>query len=298
MVSCWNALEHTKVTLGSLFTTVHHPFLLTIVDNSSTDGTKEYLESLKPSSFCEKLTIISNRENRGAGEAINQGQKISEMVGVKYTCLCNNDLLFSNNWLELLENEMESDDTLGILGILRPAIDTLHHIRPESAKSVVDNTPKEYSISEELRYFQGDYTFEETAKMLVLKNGGGVQVLRCPPNAVITCCALVRNSVSNKIGSFSDPQFKIYGSEDIDLSWRLEKAGFRCAILKDVYIHHFRHRSITASNLDRDKCLIENNVKFFNKWKETIFAFLEEEQKRGEDIFSNMEAEDNPEYFF
>ena len=134
--------------------------------------------------------------------------------------------------------------------------------------------------------------------MIVYKNGGGVSVLRCPPNAVITCCALVRNSVSEKVGLFSDTRFEIYGSEDIDFSWRLQKAGYLCAIVKDVYVHHFRHRSITISNLDRDRYLRENNIKLYSKWKNDIFAFLSDEEEKGVDIYKALACEENNEYFF
>ncbi|MFH1455004.1 MAG: hypothetical protein ABIF22_01645 [bacterium] len=134
--------------------------------------------------------------------------------------------------------------------------------------------------------------------MLIVKNGGGISILRCPPNAVVTCCALVRNSVSEKIGLFSDTRFEMYGSEDIDFSWRLQKAGYVCAIAKDVYVHHFRHRSITVSNLDRDKYLRENNIRLYDKWKHDIFAFLRNEEKEGVDIRKNLSSEENHEYFF
>lgn len=298
VVSCWNALEHTKVTLERLFVTVHHPYFLTIVDNGSVDGTRKYLQELNPPVQCELLTIITNKENKGAGEAINQGQEVSVKYNIKYTCLCNNDLYFQNEWLLPLEQCMDGNTNFGIVGTLRPAVDTIHHTRNESAKFVVDHTPSGYSIEEELEYFQDGYTFDQMCKVITEKNQIGVNILRCPPNAVITCCALIRNSVSEKIGLFSDPQFNIYGSEDIDLSWRLQKNGFTCAILKDVYVHHFRHRSITASNLDRDKYLLENNIKFYNKWKEDIFSFLDNERKDGIDIVSNMTTENNHEYFF
>ncbi len=298
VVSCWNAFEHTKATLERLFQTVHHPYFLTIVNNGSADGTRDYLKKLNPPNLCEFLTIISNQENKGAGEAINQGQEVSMKYNMEFTCLCNNDLYFQNDWLRPLERCMDANDNFGIVGTLRPSVDTMHHTRTESAKFVVDHTPSAYTIDEELQYFQGDYTFDQTCKMIVEKNHGGVEILRCPPNAVVTCCALVRNSVSEKIGLFSDPQFKIYGSEDIDLSWRLQRSGYKCAILKEVYVHHFRHRSITASNLDRDKFLLENNTKLYIKWKEDIFSFLDNEISKGVDVMSNMATENNKEYFF
>lgn len=298
IVSCWNAIEHTKVTLSSLFGTVHHPYFLTIVDNGSIDGTSKYLKKLIAPDQCEKLIVIKNIKNKGAGHAINQGQKISLKYGLKYTCLCNNDLFFQNNWLQLLEDCMENNNKIGIAGTLRPAIDTVHHTKSLTTKYIVDCASKNKTIQEELELFQDGYDFETTCRMIVKKNGGGILFLRCPPNAVVTCCAIVRNSTSKNIGLFSDPQFNVYGSEDIDLSWRLQEAGFSCVILKDVYVHHFRHRSISSSNLDREKYLLENNIKFFKKWKRTIFLFLYRQKNLGIDIESKLENENDPEYFF
>ena len=298
VISCWNALPHTKKTIGSLFKKTDCSFYLTIVNNASTDGTREYLKKLKKKGKCKKIIIISNKKNKGAGEAINQGQLMSKKLKVKYTCLCNNDLYFSSKWLEKLENALDLNTNIGILGVLRPAIDVLHHTKKERTKLVVDLTSDDLSINEELSFFQDGFSFEETAREIVKVNGGGIEILRCPPNAVITCCALVRNSVSKKIGKFSDKQFKIYGSEDIDLSWRLSKAGYDCAILKDVYVHHFRHRSIIASNLDREKYLLENNLKFIQKWKKDIFTFLKNEEKKGVNIKERMSEQGSSEYLF
>lgn len=298
VMTCWNALDHTKVTLQSMFETIHHPYFLTIIDNGSHDGTGEFLKKLEVSPWCEKLILITNDVNKGIIDANNQGQVVSNQYKLKYTCICNNDLYFQDNWLSILEKHMEDGTDLGIIGTLRPAIDVAHHIRSESSKAIVDGTPKGYSITEELEYFQGPHTFAEAAEMLIAKNGGGISILRCPPNAVVTCCALVRNSVSEKIGLFSDTRFEMYGSEDIDFSWRLQKSGYVCAIAKDVYVHHFRHRSITVSNLDRDKYLRENNIRLYEKWKYDIFDFLRNEEKEGVDIRKNLSSEENHEYFF
>ncbi|MDP1625049.1 MAG: glycosyltransferase [bacterium] len=298
IVTCWNALEYTKITLSCLFDTVHHAFFLTIVDNGSIDGTHEYLKTLKVPSNCKKYTLITNVRNLGAGTAINQGQKVSQELGVKYSCLCNNDLFFQDAWLELLEFEMDKDETLGILGTLRPAVWAKHHTSNQLSKTVVDDTPQEFSIKQELERFQDGHSFEETGKMMVKINGGGVKYLRCPPDAVVTCCALIRNTVSGKIGYFSDSIFKIYGSEDIDLSWRLHAVGYKCAILMDVYVHHFRHKSTKASNLNRDKYLSENNFRLYNKWKQTIFDFLTSEENRGVKLEDKFSSEEDGEYFF
>lgn len=281
-----------------MFETVHHNYFLTIIINNSLDGTKEYLDNLNIPSFCEKVTIIHNSNNLGAGAAINQGHKVSDKFNIKYTCLCNNDLYFQDIWLKSLESCMESDNLIGILGTLRPATEVTHHTLNKSTKEVVDSISLDLSITKELEVFQGRFDFEETCKKIIIKNGGGIETLRCPPNAVITCCALVRTNVTDRIDLLSDPQFEIYGSEDLDLSWRLQEAGYKCVILKDVYTHHFRHQSITDSNLDRDKILLKNNIKFFNKWDNKILLFLNKERQNGVDIDKQMSSLGDAEYLF
>lgn len=295
VVVCWNALDYTRATLDSLFATVHHPYMLTIVDNSSVDGTQEYLAKLQTPDMCKKYTLILNKTNLGYGGAINQGYEVSLKHEVDYTCVCNNDLYFQNCWLEMMERQMDKLTEIGILGVLRPAVDTLHHTHKDmSAKAVVDSLSTDLSITTELQAFQDGYSFEDTAKMLVKLNGGGVQHLRCPPNAVVTCCALIRNGAVKEIGYIADPRFLIYGSEDLDLSWSLEETGYKCAIFKDVYVHHFRHKSVIASGLDRNKYLKENNARLYNKWQTRILAFLDEEKSKGVDILSKLSSEEDP----
>lgn len=89
----------------------------------------------------------------------------------------------------------------------------------------------------------------------------------------------------------ADPRYEIYGTEDIDLSWELGRLGYRCAVDNDVYVHHFRHRSVRASGLDFKKCLQENNRKFVAKWFATIAALLREREQDGEDLSQLMTSE-------
>ncbi|MFH1455005.1 MAG: glycosyltransferase [bacterium] len=157
VMTCWNALDHTKATLQSMFETVHHPYFLTIIDNGSHDGTGEFLKNFKVSPWCEKLILITNEVNKGIIDANNQGQVVSNQYGLEYTCICNNDLYFQDNWLSILEGHMENDPGMGIIGTLRPAVDVSHHLRPESSKAVVDGTPKGYF------YYRGIGAFPRSA---------------------------------------------------------------------------------------------------------------------------------------
>ncbi len=284
VVVCWNALEYTKITLSSLFSTVHHHYLLTIVDNGSSDETGRYLKDLRVPDLCEKYVLITNSVNRGYGGAINQGYQVSQEYGLDYTCICNNDLFFQDNWLFLLEEYMDSDTSFGILGTLRPTADF--------------NLLYRTQLEQDLIVSQDRYIFQHICQKMMEINNRSIEYLRCPPDAIVTYCALVRNSAVSKIGFLADPQFGIYGSEDLDLSWELERKGYKCVVLNRVYVHHFRHRSVTTSGLDRDKYLLQNNLRFYQKWKRAIFVFLDSERKSGVNIQKNFSSEENREYWF
>jgi O-antigen biosynthesis protein len=297
IVVCWNALEYTKVTLKSLFNTIHHPFNLVIIDNHSADNTPKYLTLLKQPKWCVNLKVVLNKRNLGYGRAINIGYKAALANKSRYVCVCNNDLYFQDKWLEALEACLEKENNVGILGTLRPAVNYKHPSLPMSLKQVVDSTPNNLSAMNELKWFLNGLTFEEAVSRIIKTNGGGTELIHCPPGAIITCCAIVRIAVVRQLGHLADPMFKTYGSEDVDLSWSISKLGYQCKILKDIYVHHFRHKSISASHLNRKKYLQINNRVLFDKWSQPLYHFLTHEQAQGVDLGQMMNNETNHAYW-
>lgn len=289
----WNALDFSRAALERLVDTIHHPYALTVVDNGSTDGTRDYLEDLTTGSNCIEYTCIANNENRGPGAAYSQGYEVSRAIGTRYTALCNNDLYFQDHWLSKLEETMDDNPAAGILGTLQPTSGVVYPFAPElDAKQALKRSSGR-SVQEEITdYFYGK-SFDEGAELMIRANGGGIRNLTTPPDAVPTSCALVRNSAAEKIGFIADPRYEIYGSEDIDLSWEMGKLGYECAIQYDVYIHHFRHRSSSANNLDLEECLRQNNQKFVEKWRYTIATLLGACVEEGVDPGQLMSSEDN-----
>lgn len=272
----WNALEFTELAIGRLFDTVNHPYSLTVVDNGSTDGTIEYLDTLKPTASCIAIRSIMNYRNLGPGAAYSQGYEISRELGTDYTVLSNNDVYFQYNWLETLESTMDADSRLGILGTLQPTSGTAHPYNNElDAKRMMGHAPDALSPKQELDYFFRGHDFDQGAHDIIQANGGGLRYFDMPPDAVPTSCAIVRNSAVADVGFIADPRYETYGSEDIDFSWELGRLGYRGAMQYNVYTHHFRHRSAKAGGLDLKQCLAENNLKFVKKWYDTIALLLD-----------------------
>ena len=50
-------------------------------------------------------------------------------------------------------------------------------------------------------------------------------------------CTLIRGSVFNEVGGFANEYFPLY-CDDVDLSWRVRLAGYRCIHVPTAVVHH------------------------------------------------------------
>jgi len=91
--ACYNSLEYTKLFVDSLIITDTPLDRVIVVDNGSSDGTREYLSA---QSFGE---VILNKGNLGCGVAWNQGILARQS---EWTVIMNNDVIVSKNWIQNL----------------------------------------------------------------------------------------------------------------------------------------------------------------------------------------------------
>jgi GT2 family glycosyltransferase len=107
--ACYNQIAYTRQCVDSM---VKHGFdlsRLVVVDNGSSDGTREYLESLPLGGR------IFNNGNLGCGVAWNQG---ALALQAEWTVVMNNDVLVCENWLDNLINVAEKNN----LKIISPSL--------------------------------------------------------------------------------------------------------------------------------------------------------------------------------
>lgn len=120
-VVTYNRKAYTKRTLEMLFDTVEVPHQIIVVDNNSTDGTKEYLESLLKRNRIDKL--ILNPDNYYPGKACNIGWR-EGLVDYEATHLMrlDNDIHLEKGWDLAVEDYFKKIPNLGQLGIDNDAI--------------------------------------------------------------------------------------------------------------------------------------------------------------------------------
>jgi glycosyltransferase involved in cell wall biosynthesis len=105
----YNRLEYTKQCFESLYQTAGYDFYHYIVDNGSTDGTREWLEETK-----NKQALILNPDNKGISIASNQ--IVEKLVG-KYDIIVkvDNDCMFlTDGWLKKMVEIYNSNHLLAL----------------------------------------------------------------------------------------------------------------------------------------------------------------------------------------
>ena len=98
VIPVYNHIDDTIVTLDTLEATTRCSVI--IVDDGSTDGTREALEN-------RDVTYIANETNLGVNASWNVGIRAAIAAGADYICVANNDLAFAPGWWRPLREALD-----------------------------------------------------------------------------------------------------------------------------------------------------------------------------------------------
>jgi GT2 family glycosyltransferase len=107
--ACYNSVEYTKICVESMVKNGTPLDRLVVVDNGSTDNTRNYLQTLPVGGR------IFNNANLGCGVAWNQGALFHQ---AEWSIIMNNDVLVSPRWIENLIGTAEQQQ----LKVISPAL--------------------------------------------------------------------------------------------------------------------------------------------------------------------------------
>jgi glycosyltransferase involved in cell wall biosynthesis len=236
-----NQLQYTKKCIESIFQNTQKPYELIIVDNGSTDGTVEYLESEVLKNHTDlRIKIIKNDENKGFAGGNNQGMAAASG---DYILLLNNDVVVTAGWLERMLACAEKRPEIGIVGPRSNYV---------SGPQLVEEVDYDTNTLKGLAEFSNKFADDHTAQTQ--------QVLR-----VVGFCMLIKRAVIDKIGAMDD-RYGLGNFEDDDFSLRAAIAGFQSWIARDCFVHHFGHRTFIGEKVDLNKSLHKNWGLFKEKW--------------------------------
>ena len=198
-----------------------------VVDNNSTDGSKEYLPA--------KITgvkFIFNDKNTGFAKACNQGFKNSSG---KYVLFLNPDTILPETCLTDCISFFEIHPDAGAVGVRM--LDGQGKFLKESKRGLPSPATSFYKLFGLASIFPGSKTFAKYYQgHLPEKENNPVEVLS-------GAFMMIRREVFEKIGGF-DEDFFMYG-EDIDLGIRITRSGYKNYYLGSISVTHLKGGSTT-----------------------------------------------------
>ncbi len=203
-----------------------------VVDNHSTDGSMDFL----PLKFPE-VQFIENDSNIGFAKACNIGW--SKATG-DYILFLNPDTLLAEDTLKTCLTFFETHIEAGALGV--HMIDGAGNFLKESKRTFPSPLTSLFKLFGLARIFPKSPVFSRYhLGHLDDKKNHEVDVLA-------GAYMMIRRSVLKKVGAF-DENFFMYG-EDVDLSYRIQKAGYKNYYIADTTLIHFKGESTKRGSLN------------------------------------------------
>ena len=233
IILTFNNFKYTKDCIESIRQyTQKDTYELIVVDNSSTDETREWL--LDQPDILLKLNDQNEGFPKGCNIGIGMAQPDSDIL------LLNNDTIVTPNWLLNLTTCLYSSDQIGAAG----------------------------AVSNHSENLQGvPFTYDDLDQMQkhAAKNNISDSIKWEQKVFLIGFCLLIKREVIDKIGLLDEAYSPGY-VEDNDLSIRILKSGYKLMLCHDCFIHHYLGSEFRKDLSRFYPVLYANRKTFKNKW--------------------------------
>jgi riboflavin kinase/FMN adenylyltransferase len=237
----YNGQDYLESYLPSVLYSSSNDLDYLIIDNASNDGSIEYLKEWHP-----EVNIVEFTQNYGFAEGYNMAMR---NVGSEFTVLLNNDVLVTENWLDPILTLMQSDSTIAAC---QPKIRSLSEPKffehAGAAGGYLDMLAYAFCkgrILDEVEEDNGQYD-------------GNHEIFWASGAAMV-----IRTELFNKIGGFDDSYFAHY--EEIDLCWRLKRAGYKIMAVNDSVVYHLGGGTLPYQSSKKVYLNFRNSLKTYIK---------------------------------
>ena len=203
-----------------------------VVDNDSGDGSMRMVKKKFP-----EVIRVENKENLGFSKANNQGIKLSKG---EYVLLLNPDTVVEDDTFSSIIEFMDSKPEAGALGV--KMVDGSGNFLPESKRGLPTPGTAFYKM------FGFSSLFPKSKRFSKYHLGYLDENEIHEVDILAGAFMLLRKTVLDEIGLL-DETFFMYG-EDIDLSYRVIKAGYKNYYFPNTRIIHYKGESTKKSSVN------------------------------------------------
>ncbi|WP_196001896.1 glycosyltransferase family 2 protein [Clostridium sp. 1001271B_151109_B4] len=262
VIANWNGEKLIDKCLSSLENQLFKDFKVYIIDNDSKDNSINIINSYK-----EKLNIdlVEMDHNSGFAPANNIGIKKAINEGCNYVLTLNNDVEVPSDSLSKAIKFIEDNKEYDVFQLFM--INYFERNKCDAAGLVFNEKliPSQVGYREEVNEVLGrDITIEGA----------------CAGAAIYSAKALEKVKLDN--GDYFDSKFFAY-YEDVDLSLRLKRAGFKTTVLKESIVYHMHSATGNKTSGFKEYYLARNlfmytkrnqSLEKYKKAKKTYYIIL------------------------
>ncbi|MFZ1321965.1 MAG: glycosyltransferase family 2 protein [Ignavibacteria bacterium] len=261
IIVTWNSLDEIISCIYSIINNQNKSdseIELIVVDNNSSDDTKEKLEQIKKE-FHDKIILIYNKENLGFTKACNQGIEISTGDNI---LLLNPDTEIVNNAIGKMADKLNSEVSIGAVapkllnedGSIQKSCRTF----PEYSDMFFEMTllsklfPKSKMFSRwKMNYF--DYDTE------------------CKVEQPMAAALMIKKGVLENIDNF-DERYKMFFN-DVDICKKIYDSGKSIIFYPDAEVIHIKGVSIYKDRVKMIRTWNKDCAEYFKKYHNNIILF-------------------------
>jgi len=218
-----------------------------VVDNQSTDGSVEMVREKFP-----QVLLTANTNNVGFARGNNQA--VRQATG-EYILYLNPDTIVAEDCFEKCLDFMDANPEVGALG--PKLIDGKGIFLPESKRGFPSAWVAFCKISGLSSLFKNSKRFNQYHQGFLPENEIN------EVNVLVGCFMLCRKKVIDKVGSFDETYF-MYG-EDIDLSYQINKGGYKNVYFPETTVIHYKGESTKKGSLNYVRMFYKAMIIFAKK---------------------------------
>lgn len=244
IIVTYNSLPTIATCLESVLATTISADEIIVVDNNSRDETSYYIECLNNALVGRQIRLRQETQNTGYAGAAAKGAQLARH---DFLIFLNPDTTVFSGWIE---------------GLLTPLLG-------DNPKMAASGPVSNYAagLQNITKYIGGRDDLEKDpvylAKTALERYGGKV----VPSNLLIGFCLAVRKQAYEEIGGIDNSLF--LGNDDLDLSWRLMKAGYQQVVVPSVFVFHRGQESFATEPKVKTKYLVQQST---NQLYEKLYA--------------------------
>ncbi|MEM1095104.1 MAG: glycosyltransferase family 2 protein [Bacteroidota bacterium] len=236
IIVTWNGRALLEQCLPSVVATTYPNVELILADNASTDDTLAWVEATYP-----HIRIVRNAENWGFSRGNNEAIKVAKG---EFVVLLNNDVEVTPGWLSPLVTHMSAHPAIGAL---QPKLlqydDRSRFEYAGAAGGHLDALGYPFARGRVFDHLEADTGQHDSVSDIAWATGAAM---------------MLRRTALDEVGLL-DERFFMH-MEEIDLCWRLWRAGYRVVAVPESVVFHIGGASLPQASPQKTLLNFRNNL--------------------------------------